>query len=58
MTSESTWAQSKAMAPAARRHRADTSEAVKPRDWGPRAVTAVRRVALMSVGVTADQAPS
>lgn len=43
------------MAPAARRHRAETSDGRNPSAAGPRARTAARRALVMSAGVTPAQ---
>ena len=55
MTSVSTFAQSSAFAPAARRHRALTSVGRKPRDAGDKYLTASRSVLEMAEGVILTQ---
>jgi hypothetical protein len=49
MTSESTWAHKSAMAPAARRERAEMSDGRKPTD-GPMIAVEQRRAVVMSAG--------
>ena len=53
ITSVSTLAHSSALAPAARRHLAETSEGRNPSDAGVKYVTAARRADVISLGLTA-----
>jgi hypothetical protein len=50
MISVSTWAQSKAIAPEARKERADISAGLNPKR-GPIAVQAIRRTSVISAGL-------